>query len=429
MTPRRTNPGIVRRAPFGSNPRVGERGTDTQRRILEGALAVFGEVGFSDARVELIADAAGCSRPAFYQYFSSKDDVFWVLAAELGREMVALAERLEPVTPDADGLRRLTAWIGSFMDLHEAWAAVFDSFQIASRDHERRRRGSSGISDRTGSALLRAFGMDVDADGDDRQATVVTGLVAALIRCSFFAEHTVSTTGKSALVESFAALLHRVFHGPLDGVNLERTSSPGRVPPEPDPPATSDATRPMRKRGERTRQRLLDAGAAVLPRRGYRDTRVDDLVAVAEVSHGTFYRYFENKDDFFRVLAETASGRMLQHLAGLRLDASPADLRAWLRSWFHTYEADGGVVSAWQEMQSNPELGDFSRQVAASVHAQLRRILQVRDFGDPATDAVVLLALIERVPYSVYTLRFRSADEAIESMVTILRRGFAGVAG
>jgi AcrR family transcriptional regulator len=425
VTPRRSSPGIVRRAPFGSNPRVGERGSDTQRRILEGALAVFGEVGFSEARVELIADAAGCSRPAFYQYFSSKDDVFWVLATELGREMVALAERLEPVTPDAHGLRHLTAWIGSFMDLHEAWAPVFDSFQIASRDHERRRRGSSGISDRTGSALLRAFGVE----GDERQATVVTGLVAALIRCSFFAEHTVSTTERAAIVESFAALLHRVFHGPLEGVNLDRTKTAVRVPPDPDPPATSDPPRPMRKRGERTRQRLLDAGATVLPRRGYRDTRVDDLVAIAEVSHGTFYRYFENKDDFFRVLAETASGRMLDHLAGLRLDAGPTDLRAWLRSWFDTYEADGGVVSAWQEMQSNAELADFSRRVAASVHAQLRRILQARDFGDPATDAIVLLALIERVPYSVYTLRFRSADEAIESMVTILRRGFAGLPG
>src|SRR5215211_5043483 len=77
---------IDRRAPFGSNPRVGERGADTQRRILEAALSVFGGVGYSEARVELIAEAAGCSRPAFYQYFSSKDDVFWVLAAELGRE-------------------------------------------------------------------------------------------------------------------------------------------------------------------------------------------------------------------------------------------------------------------------------------------------------------------------------------------------------
>src|SRR5919112_6441793 len=203
---------IDRRAPFGSNPRVGERGTGTQRRILEGALSVFGEVGFSEARVELIAEAAGCSRPAFYQYFSSKEDVFWVLAAELGREMVALAERLEAVTPDADGLRHLTAWIGAFMELHEAWAPVFDSFQIASRDHERRRTGSSGVSDRTGQALLRAFG----AAGDERDAIVVRGLVAALIRCSFYAEHAVGTMSKEPLVDSIAALLHRVFHGPVE---------------------------------------------------------------------------------------------------------------------------------------------------------------------------------------------------------------------
>ena len=91
--------GIVRRPPFGSNPLVGERGSDTQRRILDAALEVFDEVGFAEARVELITERAGCSRPAFYQYFSSKDDVFWTLAGQLGQEMVALAKRLEPVTP------------------------------------------------------------------------------------------------------------------------------------------------------------------------------------------------------------------------------------------------------------------------------------------------------------------------------------------
>jgi AcrR family transcriptional regulator len=416
--------GIDRRAPFGSNPRVGDRGADTQRRILEGAMAVFGEVGFSDARVELIAEAAGCSRPAFYQYFSSKDDVFWVLAAELGREMVALAERLERVPPDAEGLRHLTAWIGSFMELHEAWAPVFDSFQIASRQHERRRAGSSGISDRTGQALLRAFGLRASGG----RTIVVRGLVAALIRCSFYAEHAVGTTSKQPLVESIAGLLHRVLHGPLEGINLERTDPLRGTSRTLALPEAAGATKPMRKRGEQTRQRLLDAGSTVLPRRGYRDTRVDDIVEAAEVSHGTFYRYFENKDDFFRVLAESASGHMVELLDGLRIEAEPDELRTWLRAWFDSYQAGGSVVSAWQEMRSSDELAEFSRLVAGSVHRRLARVLERRDFGHPATDAVVLLALIERVPYSVYTLRFSSADEAIDSMVTILRRGFLGVA-
>src|SRR5437763_16570791 len=90
---------VVRRPPFGDNPLVGERGTNTYRRILDAALDVFGEHGFHDTHVELITEAAGCSRPAFYQYFSSKDDVFWRLAAQLATAMADLAGPLGTVTP------------------------------------------------------------------------------------------------------------------------------------------------------------------------------------------------------------------------------------------------------------------------------------------------------------------------------------------
>ena len=55
---------IVRRPPFGTNPTVGERGSDTRRRVLDAALEVFGEEHYSEARVEQITERAGCSRPA-----------------------------------------------------------------------------------------------------------------------------------------------------------------------------------------------------------------------------------------------------------------------------------------------------------------------------------------------------------------------------
>jgi hypothetical protein len=65
--------------------------------------------------------------------------------------------------------------------------------------------------------------------------------------------------------------------------------------------------------------------------------------------------------------------------------------------------------------------------VAASVLTRLVRLLQGRDFGDPGVDATALLALIERVPYSVYTLRFTAEDDAVENMVLAIRRGFLAV--
>src|SRR5688572_22442166 len=168
---------IVRRPPFGSNPLVGERGSDTQRKILGAALDVFADVGFNEARVELITKRAGCSRPAFYQYFSSKDDVFWQLAEQLGHDMVQLGHRLDPVTPDAAGIAALEGSVDEFMALYADFAPGFSAFQAASRDHQPMAQGSSGITERLGTDLLRAF--EIQGRGR-RNITLATGVVAVL---------------------------------------------------------------------------------------------------------------------------------------------------------------------------------------------------------------------------------------------------------
>ena len=422
---------VVRRPPFGTNPLVGERGSDTQRRILSAALEVFAEVGYNDTRVELITERAGCSRPAFYQYFSSKDDVFWKLAGHLGKEMVDLGKQLPEINPDAAGVTALARWIDDFITLYSTYSPVFEAFQAASRDHKPMARGSSSISERLGATLLRAFGIDAAEDGADHLAT---GLVAVLIRCSFYWENMAGALPRERVVTGLAELVHRLLAGPIDGVNLTR-SGPGnaRVPAPasvtPASPAATDNSRPLRPRGERTRQRLLDAGATVLPTRGYHDARVDDIVEVAGVSHGSFYRYFDNKDDFFRALAEAASTRMIELLNLFPAEADGGDLEKWFEAWFDTYGSNGGVISTWQEMQSaDPDLVSFSQQVGASVVAQLVEVLDTRDFGDSTVDALALLALIERLPYSVFTLRFAKQAEAIDAMVTIYQRGFMGLA-
>lgn len=415
--------GIVRRPPFGSNPTVGERGNDTRRRVLDAALEVFGETAYSEARVEQITERAGCSRPAFYQYFSSKDDVFWALATELGNEMVAHAKRLGPVSPDAAGLEALTAWIDDFMALHEAWAPVFASFPAATRDAPERVTSSGTIAGHTGRSLLRAFGLGRSADNE----RVVTSLVAVLIRCSFFAEHAPAGVDRRPMVVGVAHLFHRVLAAPVDGVNLRRGRRSRRRRIQVIAPAAPQPAAPLRARGEATRRRLLEAGAVVLPARGYHDARVDDIVGAVGVSHGTFYRYFASMDDFFRVLAEEASARMIGLVDRLDLEAPPDELRAWLEEWFDAYEADGGVISTWQEMRTSPELRAFSQQVGASVFTRLEKLLDRRDFGEPQTDAAMLLALLERAPYSVFALGFATRPQAIESTVTIVRRGFLGL--
>ncbi len=412
----------MRRPPFGDNPVVGERGSDTRRRVLDAAMEVFGEFAYAEARVEQITERAGCSRPAFYQYFSSKEDVFWTLATELGQEMVALADGLAPVTPDEDGLAALTAWIDDFMGLHEAWAPVFRAFPDATRGDHDRVSGSEPIADHTGKRVLAAFGLSRSAANQ----RLVSSLVGVLIRCSFYAEAAPGVS-RRPLVLGLARLLHRVLGEPVEGVNFNRGRSRGRRRVRIVAPVEASATSGLRARGERTRRALLEAGAEVLPARGYHEARVDDIVTAAGVSHGTFYRYFESKDDFFRVLAEEASSRMIELVEALDLDGSADELRAWLDDWFSAYEADGGVISTWQDMRTSPELVSFSEQVAASVFTRLEKLLDQRDFGHPQVAASMFLALIERAPYRSYVLRFSTREDEIDATLTIIRRGFLGV--
>lgn len=414
---------IVRRPPFGANPAVGERGSDTRRRILDAALEVYGEVPFSEVRVELITERAGCSRPAFYQYFSNRDEVFWTLATGLGHEMVDLTRRLGTVTPDSDGLAHLTGWVEEFMAMHEAWAPVFDSFTAARRGRpDLRTDGPATFSDRTARALLKAFGRRATV----HERTVAQLLVAVLIRCSFYAEHAPKGTDRKPMTVGVARLLHRCLAGPIDGVNMRRVRPKRRARVRVTAYEPSASAPELPPRGRRTRDGLLEAGATVLPELGYHATRVDDIVAAAEVSHGTFYRYFDNKDAFFRVLAEAAAARMIELVDRMPLTGSEADLREWLGEWIDAYDADGGIISTWQEMRASADLGRFSQEIGAAVFTRLERHLAERPFGQPVVAAATLLALIERGPYAVSTLGFTTRERAIEAMSTIMRRGFLG---
>jgi AcrR family transcriptional regulator len=71
-----------------------KRGAATRRRLLEAAEQVFSEVGYHDASIVRITEAAGVAQGTFYLYFASKKDVFDELVEDLNvRVRHAMAER------------------------------------------------------------------------------------------------------------------------------------------------------------------------------------------------------------------------------------------------------------------------------------------------------------------------------------------------
>jgi len=127
---------VLRRAPFSDNPRVGARGQRAHQRILEAALQVFGEEGYHRCGVIRITEVAGCSRAAFYQYFSSKEDVFRHLAGQVARQLVASTEALGPVTADLAGWQTLRAWVAHHGEIYDRYEPVFEAHQAAAESDQ-----------------------------------------------------------------------------------------------------------------------------------------------------------------------------------------------------------------------------------------------------------------------------------------------------
>jgi AcrR family transcriptional regulator len=66
---------------------LSKRGEQTRTKLIEAAEQVFAEVGYHDASIVKITEAAGVGQGTFYLYFASKKDVFDELVRDLNRRV------------------------------------------------------------------------------------------------------------------------------------------------------------------------------------------------------------------------------------------------------------------------------------------------------------------------------------------------------
>ncbi|MFE4830768.1 TetR/AcrR family transcriptional regulator [Streptomyces sp. NPDC056672] len=69
-------------------------------------------------------------------------------------------------------------------------------------------------------------------------------------------------------------------------------------------------------RGRRSAEDLKAAALRVIARQGYPATKITDITAEAGKSAGVFYRYFTDKDDLMRSVAEDFAGALHDRVSG-----------------------------------------------------------------------------------------------------------------
>ena len=118
---------------------------------------------------------------------------------------------------------------------------------------------------------------------------------------------------------AFTNVMYRSLFGsdPAD-MDAEKNAHPPRVEFGPEVGAMMQKEEAIRLgTDKRAALRALVENGRDVVQRGYHATRVDDLAAAAGVSHGVFYRYFENKNELAIVLTVRAMRSVSDAFVGI----------------------------------------------------------------------------------------------------------------
>ena len=168
-----------------------------------------------------------------------------------------------------------------------------------------------------------------------------------------------------------------------------------------DPAAPLPA--PKTKRGERTRQKILDAAEREIGRRGFTEASISTITAEAAVGQGTFYLYFRSKEDVLRELVLRMGRRLRRHLAlavadaADRLEAERRGLRAFLE--FVRANPDLYRVVGEAQFVDEPVFRRYYEELAASYRNALNAAETRGEIsaGDAEVRAWALMGLSDMV--------------------------------
>jgi AcrR family transcriptional regulator len=202
---------------------------------------------------------------------------------------------------------------------------------------------------------------------------------------------------------------------------------------------------PRTRKGERTRARLTDAAKEVFEESGFLEARVADIADRAGLSHGSFYHYFESKEQIFREVAEGVYERLSAPLSMVVLDPSsdatpPERLREAIHRHLESYKREARIIGVIEQVSRYDEHvaalvaarhRTYREQIAASIeHVQRRG--QADPTVDPDIAAAALGAMISRfaemwmVQGLVHSGLHDGADQLTKLFVNALGMNAAG---
>jgi len=180
----------------------------------------------------------------------------------------------------------------------------------------------------------------------------------------------------------------------------------------------------------RSRARLVEAAKTVFERDGFLDARIVDIAETADLAPGSFYHYFESKEQLFREVAQMQEERLAappENDSPGSPDASPTDrIRRANRLYLQRYWEEAALMGVIEQVSRYDEHVNAAR-MATMKHFVERAERSIRDMQrdglvdprlNPSVAADALGAMVARFAelWLVQGYRDYEFDEAVEQL-------------
>jgi AcrR family transcriptional regulator len=192
------------------------------------------------------------------------------------------------------------------------------------------------------------------------------------------------------------------------------------------------STRQRSRKGIRTRARLIDAAKVVFERDGFLEARIADIAETAGLATGSFYHYFDSKEQIFREVAAAQEERLTAIAADeptARTDSSWARIRRANRRYLERYRDEAALMGIIEQVSRYDDHVNAARMATMKHFVEraepaIRRLQadgQVSQRLNPAIAADALGAMVARFAELWLVQGYRDYDfeEAVEQLTLL----------
>lgn len=200
----------------------------------------------------------------------------------------------------------------------------------------------------------------------------------------------------------------------------------------PSPSPTSEAKTPRTERGRKTLRAILDAAAAEFGEKGFHEGSISGITGRAGVALGSFYTYFDSKEEVFKALVRDMSAQVRDHVgprvqqAADELDAERIGLESFL-SFVRTHKEIYRIIDEAEFVDQESYRLHYASSVdriRARLEAGAARGEVRADVGEVHAWAIMGMNVFLGLRYGVW-----NEDKAPEDVASLandmLRRGLA----